>query len=438
MGMRGSLRALVGIGFVLALATTTHAADPAAPGGAATGGGEATGTIAGQVIDASTGDPIIEAGVEVVDTGKQMRTDLDGRYSIKVPPGTYELRIFAPLYQGARLEKVVVEAGKIATAAMPAEAARAGRRRGRRGGRAGRQGRRGDAAHRSARRAPWSATTSAPRRSRSRPTPTPARSSSACPAVTVKDDKFIFVRGLGERYTSAMLNGSRLPSTDPDSRVVPLDLFPAGVPRSSISVIKTYTPDLPGDFSAGLADIELLDFPDQLTYGIGHLDRRQHQHDVPRLQDLPRQHEGLVRLRRQRAEAAVDHPRSQPGRRAARTEAALRAFVRRQLGDRRDDGAGRLQHQRSDRQSLGAARGAPRVHVRHEVAAAERAATTIPAGRELRRPEADHRRRLPVRARRVQDAARRSAGIVVRDHTQPPHHVAGVDRSERHRRGARR
>ena len=46
------------------------------------------------------------------------------------------------------------------------------------------------------------------------------------PAVTVKDDKFIVVRGLGERYSSALLNGSRLPSTDPEKRVVPLDLFP--------------------------------------------------------------------------------------------------------------------------------------------------------------------------------------------------------------------
>src|SRR6185369_804812 len=73
------------------------------------------------------------------------------------------------------------------------------------------------------------------------------------PAVTVKDDKFIFVRGLGERYSSALLNGSRLPSTDPEKRVVPLDLFPADF-LESLSIIKTYTPDLPGDFSGGLAD----------------------------------------------------------------------------------------------------------------------------------------------------------------------------------------
>jgi hypothetical protein len=88
------------------------------------------------------------------------------------------------------------------------------------------------------------------------------------PAVTVKDDKFIIVRGLGERYSSAILNGSRLPSTDPLRRVVPLDLFPADF-IESLSIIKSYTPDLPGDFSGGLANIELREFPEKLSVNLG-------------------------------------------------------------------------------------------------------------------------------------------------------------------------
>lgn len=88
------------------------------------------------------------------------------------------------------------------------------------------------------------------------------------PAVTVKDDKFIFVRGLGERYSSALLDGSRLPSTDPNKRVVSLDLFPADFIQS-LSVIKSYTPDLPADFSGGLVNIELEEFPERLSCGIG-------------------------------------------------------------------------------------------------------------------------------------------------------------------------
>ncbi len=55
----------------------------------------ASGTIAGKVLDASTGDPIIEAGVEVIQTGKRTRTDIDGKYTIAIAPGTYELRLFS-------------------------------------------------------------------------------------------------------------------------------------------------------------------------------------------------------------------------------------------------------------------------------------------------------------------------------------------------------
>ena len=45
--------------------------------------------------------------------------------------------------------------------------------------------------------------------------------------VTVQDGKYVFVRGLGERYTTTSLNGARIPSPDPERKVVPLDLFPS-------------------------------------------------------------------------------------------------------------------------------------------------------------------------------------------------------------------
>src|SRR6185295_5533543 len=74
------------------------------------------GTVAGVVLDKVSGDPVIEAGVEVVGTGKKTRTDLDGKYTIKVPAGVYEVRVFAPLYQGARLQKVTVRANEVTKA----------------------------------------------------------------------------------------------------------------------------------------------------------------------------------------------------------------------------------------------------------------------------------------------------------------------------------
>lgn len=85
--------------------------------------------------------------------------------------------------------------------------------------------------------------------------------------VSVQDGKFVFVRGLGERYTTTSLNGSRIPSPEPERKMVPLDLFPSGLVQS-ITTAKTFTPNLSGDFSGAMVDIQTREFPAQrqVTY----------------------------------------------------------------------------------------------------------------------------------------------------------------------------
>jgi len=78
--------------------------------------------------------------------------------------------------------------------------------------------------------------------------------------ITVVDSKYVYVRGLGDRYSNTMLNGAALPSTEADKRVVPLDLFPSKL-LDAITIAKTYTPDKPGDFGAGAVEMSTLDFP---------------------------------------------------------------------------------------------------------------------------------------------------------------------------------
>jgi outer membrane receptor protein involved in Fe transport len=78
--------------------------------------------------------------------------------------------------------------------------------------------------------------------------------------VTVQDGKYVFVRGLGERYTTTSLNGARVPSPEPERKVVPLDLFPSGL-LETITTSKTFTPDLPGDFSGAQVNIQTRNFP---------------------------------------------------------------------------------------------------------------------------------------------------------------------------------
>src|SRR5258706_14697250 len=88
---------------------TVHAQD-AAPAA------EQLGSISGQVLDKSTGEPLIDAGVEVVDDGKSTRTDLDGKYAIRIEPGTYQIRVFAGGFQGVRLQTVTVAPGQVSKA----------------------------------------------------------------------------------------------------------------------------------------------------------------------------------------------------------------------------------------------------------------------------------------------------------------------------------
>lgn len=72
--------------------------------------------------------------------------------------------------------------------------------------------------------------------------------------LTLKDGKFIYVRGLGERYSSTSLNGAIVPSPDPTRNVVPLDMFPASI-IESLSVQKSATAQMPAAFGGGHVDI---------------------------------------------------------------------------------------------------------------------------------------------------------------------------------------
>lgn len=86
--------------------------------------------------------------------------------------------------------------------------------------------------------------------------------------LSLVSGKFVYVRGLGERYSSALLNGSPLPSPEPLQRVVPLDLFPASILAGTV-VQKTYSPKYPGEFGGGVIDLQTVGTPDEPFFSIG-------------------------------------------------------------------------------------------------------------------------------------------------------------------------
>ena len=85
--------------------------------------------------------------------------------------------------------------------------------------------------------------------------------------LTLVDGKFIYVRGLGERYSSTQLNGAAVPSPDPTRTVIPLDLFPSSI-IESLSVQKSYSPSMPAHFGGGNVDIRLKSIPSTFVFNI--------------------------------------------------------------------------------------------------------------------------------------------------------------------------
>lgn len=83
--------------------------------------------------------------------------------------------------------------------------------------------------------------------------------------VTVIDNKFVVVRGMGERYNTTLLNGSQLPGTEPNKKNFSFDILPANI-IDNIVVNKTATPDLPADFSGGLVQVTTKEVPDKNSF----------------------------------------------------------------------------------------------------------------------------------------------------------------------------
>jgi TonB-dependent receptor len=87
------------------------------------------------------------------------------------------------------------------------------------------------------------------------------------PGVTLVGDQFIYIRGLGERYSSTTVNGAYVPSPDLTRNVIPMDLFPAEIVES-LSIQKGYSADQPAAFGGGNVDIRTRSIPDDFEFSV--------------------------------------------------------------------------------------------------------------------------------------------------------------------------
>jgi hypothetical protein len=86
--------------------------------------------------------------------------------------------------------------------------------------------------------------------------------------ASIQDNRFVIVRGLSDRYNSAMLNGALLPSTEPDKKAFSFDMLPAAM-IDNIVINKTATPEYTGEFSGGLVQVNTRDIPSKSVVSVG-------------------------------------------------------------------------------------------------------------------------------------------------------------------------
>ena len=217
------------------------------------------GRITGRVIDSKTGQGIPSAGVQLVGTTIGTQSGIDGRYTIaRLPAGTTTLQVRRIGYGPKTITGIVVPAnGSIeldisltsADVQLAAVSVTATKEKGTVNEALNLQ--------RTATNAVNAITAEQIARS---PDGDAAQAAQRVSGVTVQDGKYLQVRGLSERYTTASLNGARIPSPEPERKVVPLDLFPANL-LQDVTTTKTFTPDQPGDFAGANVNIRTKEFP---------------------------------------------------------------------------------------------------------------------------------------------------------------------------------
>lgn len=232
----------------------------------------AMGRVTGRVLDAINASPLPGVTVEVVASKQVTHTDLDGKYSLSLPVGKHEIKVALSGFADRVLTVEVASAaaprtidvtlalagfsealtvtGQITDASTASAATQLLERR--------------------------SATTindnMGGQEMKANADSSAASALQRVTGLSVVDNSYVFVRGLGERYSNTSLGGAVLPSTEPDRKVVALDMFPASL-LDNVSVVKSFTPDRSAEFAGGMVELNMAKLPSRptldLTYTYG-------------------------------------------------------------------------------------------------------------------------------------------------------------------------
>lgn len=218
------------------------------------------GIIRGSVID-ETGEMMIMVTVAAEGTATGAFTDLDGKFNLAIAPGTYNLNLSFVGYEGLTIKDIIVKEGEVtllegivlkpSTVALDEVTVTA-----------------------TMRKSTENALMSLKMKSatvmdgissvnfKKMGDSDAASSMKRVTGVSVEGGKYVYVRGLGDRYTKTILNGVDIPGLDPDRNTMQLDIFPTNI-IDNIMVYKSFNANMPADFTGGVVDISIKDFPEQ-------------------------------------------------------------------------------------------------------------------------------------------------------------------------------
>ena len=222
--------------------------------------------ITGIVVDSDTELPVTTVTIRVADSQIRTTTDETGAFSLELPVGTYKIHASAPFYNTYVVTDLKIKAGetpeplrvllvpqvvKLDAIKMPVQLSQASER--------------GllEQRMRSSRIEDSISTEEISRL----PASSAGEAIKRVTGVSIVGGRYVFVRGLGERYSNTLLNNVEIPSPEPNRRVVPMDIFPASL-LASLQTVKTFSPDQPGGFAGGSVQVFTKDFPEELTMSL--------------------------------------------------------------------------------------------------------------------------------------------------------------------------
>ena len=221
----------------------------------------AAGRISGQVTDEKTGEPVIGATVVVKGTPNGASTDIDGNFTISSAAGTYTVEVKYIGYQPKEVTNVKVAATGVTNLNIAiSESSNTTLN---------------EVVVRSTLKkenvnalyvlqknnVSVSSGISADIIQRS-PDRNTGEVLKRVSGASLQNGKFVIIRGLNDRYNTAMVNGAQMPSTEPDRKAFSFDIIPSNL-IDNIIISKTASPDMPGDFAGGVVQVLTKDVPEE-------------------------------------------------------------------------------------------------------------------------------------------------------------------------------